>query len=184
MMVVATVPVLWTGSASAALFLLFSTTRAATGTLVTVRTAGEGALPNVPAGSPPLRVFLAPADAADDIRSPNDRRLVLLGRLRLDGDGNGSLQFAVPDIPAGEYTTISHCVPCAPFSAGRELVPTGPVPNPFVVLGSENPDTVPVSPDRDKVPVLPVALAAGAGLLLGFGLGWTLRRRPLIQRRR
>lgn len=168
---VAAVAALAAGSARAALFLTFSTTRAAPGTVVTARTGGAGALANIPPGSPSLRVFLAPSDEADAITSPDDARLVFLGRLRVDEEGNGRLRFVVPDVPGGAYTTLTHCVPCAPFSAGHELLPTGPFSTSFVVLGSDS---------GGGVPVLPVALAAGgAGLLLVLGIGWLVRRRRL-----
>jgi hypothetical protein len=168
----------WTGSASAALYLLFSTTRAPPGSLVTVRTAGEGALPDIPSGSPPLRVFLAPVDAAEQIQSPEDERLVLLGRLRVDREGNGNLQFRVPDVAPGEYVTLAHCVPCAPFSVGRELVPTGPFPSPFVVMAAAD-EAADEQDSTVDIPIAALALATTVALLVDVGLGWFLQgRRP------
>ena len=171
LLAVAAVAALWAGSARASLFLVFSTTEALPGTMVAVRTGGEGALSTL-ADAPPLRVFLAPADAADEITSVDDGRLVLLGRLRVDAGGNGRLRFVVPDVPAGEYATLTHCVPCAASSAGRELLPTGPFRGPFIVLGSET---------GSRFPLLAVALGAGGGgFVLLLGIGWVLRRRRLV----
>lgn len=162
------------GDAWAALFLTFSTTRATPGAVVSVRTGGNGALPSIPEGSPPLRVFLTPADEADTITSPRDSRLRLLGRLRVDEEGNGRLRFIVPDVAPGEYTTLTHCVPCAPFSAGRALLPPGPFRGSFVVIG-----------DGDGFPFRPVVLGAvGALLVVGGAVGWraTQRRSARVRR--
>jgi hypothetical protein len=167
---VAAVAALAPGSAGAALFLLFSTTNAAPGDLVTARTGGEGALRLVSSDSTALRVFLAPAEEADTITAPEDARLVLLGRLRVDENGNGQLRFIVPHVLSGDYLTLTHCVRCAPYSAGRELLPTGPFPGHFIVLGSEG---------SGGFPVIPVAVGAGAVgfLMLVLGVAWALRRR-------
>jgi hypothetical protein len=156
-------------SARAALFLMFTTTNAVPGTVVIARTGGDGAL-SIASGSTGLRVFLAPAEQVDSISSPGDARLLPLGRLRVDENGNGHLRFVVPDVPPGDYVTLTHCVPCAPYSAGRELLPTGPSPGHFIVLGSEG---------SGQFPVIPVAAGAAAVGLLGvvLGVAWTLRRR-------
>ena len=152
--------------ASGALFLAFSGTQASPGEAVIVQTGGTGALRSISA-SEPVRVFLAPAEEATTITSADDSRLVLLGRLRIDGEGNGFLRFVVPDIAAGEYTTVTHCAACAASSAGRQLLPTGPFPGAFVVL--EQPD---------DASVLPLALAAaGAAAALLVAAGWMRRRR-------
>lgn len=153
-------------SAWGSLFLTFSGAQAVPGAVVTVQTGGTGALPNIPA-SQTLRVFLARAGEAATITSPNDSRLILLGHLRIDEEGNGFLRFIVPDVSAGDYTTLTHCVPCASSSsAGGELLSTGPFPGSFVVLGSQ-----------DGTSILPVALgAAGAVVALGMAVGWMLRR--------
>lgn len=131
-----------------------------------VQTGGTGALRSIPA-SEPLRVFLAPAEEATTITSADDSRLVPLGRLRIDGEGNGFLRFVVPDIPAGEYTTLTHCAACAASSAGRQLLPTGPFPGAFVVLAQQ-----------DDAAVLPLALpTAGAAATLLVTAVWMRRRR-------
>lgn len=155
-----------TTSAWGALFLTFSGAQAEPGAVVIVQTGGRGALPNVLA-SETLRVFLAPVSEADAITSPDDRRLVLLGRLRIDDDGNGFLRFVVPDVPVGDYTTFTHCARCASGSAGAELLATSPFPGSFVVLASQ-----------DDSWITPLALgAAAATVLVGIAAAWTLRRR-------
>ena len=81
--------------------------------------------------------------------------------------GNGFLRFTVPDIPAGDYTTFTHCVRCAFGSAGEELFATGPFPGSFVVVAGE-----------DDSWVTPLALgAAVATLVVGIAAAWALRRR-------
>jgi hypothetical protein len=118
-------------------------------------------------GSPPVRVFLVPAEHADEITSPDDGRLIGLGRMRIDEAGIGHLRFTIPRVPPGDYATLTHCVPCAASSAGRELLPTGPFPGHFVVL----------DPDGDKgLPLLTVALCAIAAIALGL-VSWLLLRR-------
>lgn len=123
--------------AFAALFLVFSGTQASPGAVVVVETGGKAALPNVRA-SEAIRVYLAPADEANAITSADDQRLVLLGRLRIDDEGNGSLRLVVPEVSPGDYTTLTHCASCAPTSAGKEILPTGPFPGSFVVLGDDD----------------------------------------------
>jgi len=155
------------GGASGALFLTFSTTKAAPGTVVTARTGGRGALAKIPKGSAPLRVFLAPADDAAGISSPDDGRLTALGRLRVDPQGDGSLRFTVPDVPPGRYTTITHCVPCAAFSGGAEMAPTGPFSGSFTVTRRSD----------DGFPLLPVLLGAAAAFVGVGAVGWRGRKR-------
>lgn len=94
-----------------------------------------------------------------------------LGELTVDAAGNGELRFTVPDMPAGDYTTLTHCVPCAPFSAGRELLPTGP-DQPFVVLEGNT--------GSSGLPLLPVALgtAGGLGILAALLLGAHVEVKP------
>jgi hypothetical protein len=175
LLVAAASAALMAGAASAALLLRFSTTRAAPGATVTLETGGRGALSSIAPGAPPLRVFLIRADEVDlrspdlGVSSPDDSRLIPLGELTVDAEGNGELRFTVPDVPAGNYTTLTHCVPCAPSSAGRELLPTGPFPEPFVVLGD--------GASGAGFPIAPVALAAGGGVLILAVLAWVARSR-------
>lgn len=166
-------------AANAALSLTFSTLRASPGEVVTVRSGGSGALAGIGGDGPPVQVFLIDADEVNPnspdigVTSPGDTRLIRLGELAVNAEGNGILRFAVPDVRGGEYTTVVHCVPCAPFSGGRELLATGPFPGPFVVLGS--------GASGDDGPGEAVILGvAGALLLLAVLVGtrtWRLRRR-------
>lgn len=119
------------GIAQAALWLNFSKASAEPGGIVYVRTAGSGALAG--AKQRPVRVFLAPDAEAAQIRSTRDRRLALLGRLRVDRNGNGRLRFATPNVRPGDYSTLMHCPECARYSNGRTLFQTGPE-RPFKVM--------------------------------------------------
>lgn len=112
------------GVAQAALWLNFSRASAEPGEVVFVRTAGTGALAG--ARSRPVRVFLAPSAVAAQIRSTRDRRLVLLGRLRIDRKGTGHLRFVTPSVKPGYYKTLMHCPDCGRYSNGRTLFQSGP----------------------------------------------------------
>jgi hypothetical protein len=160
----------WAPAASAALFFTFSRTSASPGQPVTVRTAGDGALALIPSDSPPLRVFLVRDDDIDAIASPDDARLISLGELNVDSDGNGTLTFDVPDVPAGSYRTLVHCVGCAPHSAGREIAPTGPFEVPFMVLSD---------PDARRDSSRRIVLASVALAALLATTAWAFRRQRL-----
>jgi hypothetical protein len=116
------------GTASAALWLVFSRTTAAPGDAVGARTAGKGAFVRpiraAVRRSPP-RVFLVERSEAQSVRSPTDARLVELGSLSVNRSGNGRLHFVVPNVPPGEYTALIHCRPCGRYSRGRSLLPAG-----------------------------------------------------------
>ena len=167
--------------ANAALSLTFSTLRASPGEVVTVRTGGSGALAGIGADGPSVQVFLIDADEVNPnssdigVTSPGDTRLIRLGDLAINDAGNGTLRFAVPDVRGGEYTTVVHCVPCAPFSGSRELLAPGPFPGPFVVLGS--------GASGDDGPREAVIFGAASALLLVVVLvatrTWRLRRRGI-----
>jgi hypothetical protein len=151
--------------ANAALFLQLSASEAAPGDTVIATTFGTGAIAvPLPPDSPPIRVFLVPAGEVSPttadlgIVSPDDDRLVELGDLEVDAEGNGVLRFTVPAVPGGEYTTVTHCVPCAPYSAGRELLATGPT-EPLVVADTGG----------NAVPALVVAIGlVGAALAMAW----------------
>lgn len=147
--------------ADASLWLRFNKLEAAPGDTVVARTLYAGAFTSIPLGAAPVRVFLVSADLVNPtsphiaIDSPDDDRLIEVGVMKVDGDGNGELVFTVPHVPDGSYTTITYCVPCAPYSAGRELVTTGPT-EPFVVQAEET---------NDASAMVLVALAVAVGLL-------------------
>jgi hypothetical protein len=65
------------------------------------------------------------------------------------------LRFTVPDVRPGRYTTITQCLPCAAFSGGAEMAPTGPVPGSFILTRRSD----------DGFPLLPVLLGAAAALV-------------------
>lgn len=116
------------GTASAALWLVFSRTTAAPREAVAARTAGKGAFARpiraAVRRSPP-RVFLVERSQAQQVRSPTDPRLVELGRLSVDRRGIGRLGFVVPNVPPGDYATLIYCRPCGRYSRGRTLLPAG-----------------------------------------------------------
>jgi hypothetical protein len=118
------VAALTAGIAQAALWLNFSRASAEPGGTVFVRTAGTGALSG--ARKRPVRIFLAEAAVAAQIRSTRDRRLVPLGRLRVDRKGTGRLRFETPNLPPGPYKTLMHCPDCGRYSNGRTLFQSGP----------------------------------------------------------
>src|SRR5262245_27271844 len=86
--------VISTGTAAeASLFLEFARTHGRPGTVVRVHTAGEGACAVC---SHHLRLWFAQAAVADEITSPDDPRLVRVGRLRVDMQGNARGRLTVP----------------------------------------------------------------------------------------
>lgn len=168
-------------AASAALSLTFSTTRSLPGAVVTIRTGGSGALAGIGTGESPLRVFFIKADEVDPnspdigVTSPGDDRLIRLGDLTVDPEGNGTLRFTVPDVPGGEYTTVIHCIPCAPFSGGRELLATGPFPEPFIVLARGSDEGISVSVNEGTLP-WELAIVGGVALALAALVGVAVLR--------
>jgi hypothetical protein len=120
------------GIAGASLFLIFDRASGTPGMVVHVTTGGKGACTVCPRRMP---LFFAYASIADGITARDDSRLVPVGELIVDEDGNGSGMLTVPDVPTGRYVAMTFCEPCAPDSAGRSLLPLGPFP-PFEGVGS------------------------------------------------
>jgi hypothetical protein len=118
--------------AGASLFLVFDRTSGRPATVVRVHTGGNGACVVCP---PRLRLYFARAAIADGITSPTDPRIVRVGRLTVDGQGNAVGVLTVPLVPNGRYVVLTYCEPCAPGSGGRTMLPLGPDP-PFRVFGS------------------------------------------------
>jgi hypothetical protein len=116
-------------AAEASLFLEFDRTSGRPGTIVHVHTAGDGACVVCPHR---LRLYFAEASIADEITSPDDPRLVRVGRLRVDTLGNARGKLTVPLVSRGRYVVMTYCKPCAPGSGGRAMLPLGPDP-PFRV---------------------------------------------------
>jgi hypothetical protein len=103
---------------SPSLFLLLKPASAPSGTEVDGRTAGSGAFT---AGVEPLRAFLL-AGTADAVTSPDDARLVEIGRLVVDAAGDGRISFRVPELEPSSYGVMVFCPSCAPTNAGRAML--------------------------------------------------------------
>lgn len=113
-------------TAGAGLSLRFDKRSARPGELVTVRSAGEGALGTPRSlsrhkpGETSIVGYLAPNESAGKITSATDPRLVEVGRFVDDGHGNASLTFRLPEIAPGSYTMAVLCPPCASYSTTGE----------------------------------------------------------------
>ena len=153
--------------AGASGFFLFSATVGEPGAKVVAHTGGEASFASAMRGRA-LNVYFVASDAVDAVTSVRDDRLTPVGRMRVDGSGNGTLTFRVPDVPAGDYETLVHCPPCAQASAGRTLLPFGPFEEPFQVLGSADGRRLTDAAQRVAI------------LVCGVGLGILLARfRPI-----
>ena len=126
--------------AQASLFLVFDRTSGWPGTVVYVRTAGNGACPSCPHR---MVLYFAGAEVADSIKSPGDPGLVRVGTLTVDDHANGSGLFTVPEVRNGRYVVMTYCEPCASNSGGRVILPLGPFPA-FRVFGSTIAQSTPI----------------------------------------
>ena len=123
--------VLVAGPADGALFLTFAPASGPPGTIVSARTGGQGALAAIaPVRMPLYFVGVSVADevsrsvpSADDLSG--DDRVVAIGEIVSDAEGNAALDFPVPDLPPGRYEVRAFCQPCAPFSVGDNFLPMG-----------------------------------------------------------
>jgi hypothetical protein len=120
------------GAATASLFLDFDRTSGRPGTVVHVHTVGDRACGVCPRRMP---LYFAEAAISDGITSPDDSRLLHVGRLTVDDLGRGSGVITVPEVESGRYMVMTYCKPCATSSAGRVILPLGPFP-PFRVFDS------------------------------------------------
>lgn len=119
------------GPAGASLFVVLEPASGPPGTEVTGRTGGEGALAGTSDVS--LPVFLVAQGVASDIPGrfdgtdalAADGRLLPIGDLVGDPEGNGLLEFAVPELPPGRYELFAYCPSCERYSRGRNLSPVG-----------------------------------------------------------
>jgi hypothetical protein len=152
--------------ANAALFLIFDRASGRPRTVVHVHTGGNGACASCP---PRMPLYFATAAVSDAIEAPDDPRLIPVGHLTVDGRGNGSAVFTVPDVPNGRYVVMTYCKPCAPYSAGRTMLPLGPFPTPFRVFGSSRDGASSIWPW--------IAIGLLGGLLAAATLVWSFRRR-------
>jgi len=55
--------------------------------------------------------------------SAPDSRLVEVGELIVDVNGNGNGRFTVPEVRNGDYAVITKLQLCAPSSGGRAILP-------------------------------------------------------------
>lgn len=155
----------WVGIVNASLFLTFDRTAGAPGTVVHVQTGGSGACIVCPHRMP---LYFAQAATSADIRSRADPRLVSVGGLVVNDQGDGSGALTVPDVPNGRYIVMTYCKPCASESAGSAILAVGPFP-PFRVVGSS------VAP---PAAVWPWLIGALLGVVFATTAGtWSLRRR-------
>jgi len=117
--------------AGAALFVVLEPASGAPGTGIIGRTGGQGALGDSPDARIPLFLVAegvvgdlpGKVDGADALTT--DGRLLPIGDLVGDPDGNGLLEFAVPELPPARYEVFAYCPSCEPYSFGRNLVPVG-----------------------------------------------------------
>jgi len=125
---------------SASFWIVLDRTTGPSGTVVHGRTLGSGSVTLAPSRSLPL--FLVDQDLASQIDDPTDERLVRLGELVVDANGDGTTTFTIPDVAPGHYDVLVHCEPCAPSSAGATMLFGADLE---VSLTPPATDTVPVS---------------------------------------
>jgi hypothetical protein len=143
--------------AFAALWLVVEPDSGAPGETVQVRTFGDGAMAaSAPGDSLPL--FVAgltqwPFAEVD---------LTRVGTLTVDSSHNARGSFVVPSLRSGRYQLVLRCEACAPFSAGRTLLPVGE----FTITASvPSTDTE----ELDGVSLIPTVLVSmGLGLTIVF----------------
>ncbi len=95
-----------TRTVSAASWVEFHPPSAAAGEVVEARAYG------FPASSS-LAVFLAPKAVANSIQTPDDARLIPLGKLTVAQSNEGRLRFVVPNLSPAVYQGLIHCESCA-----------------------------------------------------------------------
>jgi len=109
--------------AAGALFFLFEPTQVKPGDRVSARLGGTprdfDASDRVKPFQVPIRLYLVPASAAQDVHSRHDSRLVAAATIVPDKNGHGVTTFTVPDLKGGEYVAAAWCPGCAPYSRGR-----------------------------------------------------------------
>jgi len=145
----------------ASLVLILDSTSAPAGARVTGRTGGEGAFASQ---VDPLTTYLVASAVADQVTTPDDARLVEIGRLVVDAGGNGQIAFVVPRLDPGPYAVMVHCPSCAVTSSGRTMLPVAD----FRVTASvPSTDTGPSDPSRLPSPgaLWTVLIAALIGVL-------------------
>jgi hypothetical protein len=112
---------------------------------------------------------------ADTVQSRDDPLLTPIGRLRVDSRSDGAGTIAVPELSPGSYMVMAYCEPCAATSAGRQLLPVGPFPEPFELVSGKTPSPLSPPAETDNTARVVVVVAAGLAALTGWLL-WALRR--------
>jgi len=113
--------VAYSGSASAAVWLIVEPDSGAPGETVQVRTIGDGAMAaSAPGDSLPLYVSGTPSQ-----QGSASTDLTLVGALTVDSSHNARGSFVVPSVRPGRYQLVMRCDTCGPTSAGRTLLPVG-----------------------------------------------------------
>jgi hypothetical protein len=157
---------LWAATAAlAALWIEFEPRKAYPGTLVVGRTMGTGAIVGPGRAFP---TYLA-AVASND--------LIPVGHVVVDGKGNGTLRFEVPEIDGGWYRVIMSCPQCPAYStAGHH-----PAVGKLRVLGPKG-DASPVGAGAQEPQDLPADVTVL--VITGFLLAALVFRRSLALRHR
>lgn len=155
------------GIAIAALFLVLDRDSGPPGTRVAGRTGGNGAFATQ---VDPLSTYLVSQAAANQVTSPNDPRLIKIGRLVVDAARNGRITFVVPQIDPGRYVVMVECPSCAQFSAGRTMLSVADF---RVTASPPATDTEPYRPVQGDGPWAVI----GAGVLGVAAVLVALRRR-------
>jgi hypothetical protein len=158
-------------TAFAAFALSFERSSASSGSRILVHTIGKGSCRLCPSSVP---LFFVPAESVDTVQSRDDPLLTPIGTLRVNSDGDGAGTIVVPPLTPGGYMVMAHCEPCAATSAGRELLPVGPFPNPFELTSGRASLKSPTE-EAAESPIVPIVLAAGFAALAG-SLLWVRRR--------
>jgi hypothetical protein len=144
--------------ARAALWMEFEPRRAYPGTLVKGRTIGDGAL-----------LYDSGKTLPAYLRAVASNDLIPIGRVRVDGRGNGTLAFRVPNVSGGWYSVVMSCPLCTVFSSAGDK----PVVGKLRVLGpKQEAADEGLAGDSQGFPV-DVMLVVGACLLL---VSFVLRR--------
>jgi hypothetical protein len=107
--------------ATASLALTLTPSSGPSGTVVRGQTIGSGDV--MSARDQRLPLFLIPDVASSDVTNPSDSRLVSLGELVVNDNGDGTASFAIPTVSPGLYVVMVYCQPCAASSAGKAMLP-------------------------------------------------------------
>jgi len=91
-------------TASASLFLILTQNTGTAGMVVRGHTGGNGAFAKQVS---PLPTFFVDEAVADTVFTPDDVRLVRVGQLVVDANGNGVITFVVPSLPRVRATGLS-----------------------------------------------------------------------------